>query len=600
VPAQGDDSCPCGSGLSFAECHGAARAAPVVRLRTPPKPDVRERSRARVQRLTTPGRKKLVLAYPPYSTVTAPPLGVAYLKGYVQRTLPDWSVTVLDLNVRAHAEVFEGLRRGPMLPASFFPEGRAGELELVRASETFRGEHDDEFYGDAERVVHYSRLWSRALRGVLHQPTRDQRAFEGRAAMPVEIERHADRLLAEAPDAIGISICYNEQYWSGLCLALALRKRAPELPLLLGGTMFKEGIAREWAPREWPVDYVVSGAGELPLVEILAGRADAGAVPGVTVVEGAELRTTPPFYDTDFEAVGAPDFSDFEPRAYYAPRPVFPMQTTRGCYWKRCTFCNHYRTVGGSYQLRSMSGLIAEMSRHVAAGVRHFTFVDDIISPARFNAMSKAILEAGLSVRYYAMSRPMKHFTREILQRMYDAGCRFVLWGVESGSQRVLDAMEKGTVVAEVERCLELSAEVGIKNHVFVICGFPTETREEFGETLDFLRRARPSIHCVHKTMFGLERGTPVFDHPERFQIERMRPKTTPLLYDFDCGAGMTRGEAQEALDDARPFFRSFAAGKELEKGDFRMRDHMLLSYSRDLRAEADDAARGEAAHPSP
>ncbi len=178
--------------------------------------------------------------------------------------------------------------------------------------------------------------------------------------------------------------------------------------------------------------------------------------------------------------------------------PIYPIQTTRGCYWKRCTFCNHYKTVGGSYQLRTMDSLMSELRRHIDSGVRHFTFVDDIISPARFNNMSKAILEAKLDLRYYAMTRPMKHFSRETLQRMYDAGCRFILWGIESGSQRVLDLMEKGTIVAEVEKCLELSASVGIKNHVFVICGFPTETREEFQETLDFLERVRPT--CIAST----------------------------------------------------------------------------------------------------
>jgi anaerobic magnesium-protoporphyrin IX monomethyl ester cyclase len=226
--------------------------------------------------------------------------------------------------------------------------------------------------------------------------------------------------------------------------------------------------------------------------------------------------------------------------------------------------------------------LVRELASHVASGTRHFTFVDDIIAPARFNKLSKAVLEAKLDIRYHAMTRPMKAFTREILQNMYDAGCRFIMWGVESGSQRVLDLMEKGTNVAEVEQCLAISAEVGIKNHVFIICGFPTETREEFQETIEFLARAKKNIHCVHKTIFGLEPGTPVFDDPEKFGVTKLWVKPSGFIYDFECSTGMNREQARKALDDARPFFRSFAAGKELEQGDFRFRDHLLLMYCRD------------------
>ena len=560
-------------------------------LRTPPTEDARKRSAERCKLLGAPGKKKLVLAYPEYSSVTAPPLGVAYLKGYVQRTLPDWSVKVIDLNLDAHQRVFQRLAEGPLFSPTAFAEGREGELMAVRGAETFRGKYPDDFYGSTERMVQYSLLWNRITRSLLFQPAPYSQAFLGRAAMPERVKRQVKMLLDERPTAVGISICYNEQYWAGLCLARALREAAPTLPILLGGTMFKEGIAPEWSPKVWPVDYIVSGAGELPIVEVLAGRADDGNVAGVTVIEGSKLRTTEPFYDTDFNAVGDADFSDFDPHAYYTPEPIYPMQTTRGCYWKRCTFCNHYRTVGGSYQLRSMEGLIEEMRRHVSNGVRHFTFVDDIISPARFNNLSKAILDAGLSVRYHAMSRPMRHFTDEILERMYDAGCRFVLWGVESGSQRLLDLMEKGTIVDDVVGCLERSAKAGIKNHVFVMCGFPTETPEEFQQTLDFLERIRPVVHSVHKSTFGLERGTPVFDNPAQFGVSNIKPKQTPLLYDFECSAGMSREQAKKVLDEARPFFRSFAAGKALEKGDFRFRDHMLLLYCKDERRNAELAS---------
>ncbi len=99
-------------------------------------------------------------------------------------------------------------------------------------------------------------------------------------------------------------------------------------------------------------------------------------------------------------------------------------------------------------------------------------------------------------------------------------------------------------------------------------------------------------MHCVHKTLFGLERGTPV--NPEKFAITRMKTEGG-VLYDFDCARGMSRAAARRALDEARPFFRSFATGKELAKGDFRFRDHMLLLYCRNEgRAHAELAASAQ------
>ena len=82
------------------------------------------------------------------------------------------------------------------------------------------------------------------------------------------------------------------------------------------------------------------------------------------------------------------------------------------------------------------------------------------------------------------MARPTGDFDRECLVLMYESGCRFVMWGLESGNQRVLDLIEKGTVLEDIRRVLRESAEAGLFNHVFTIFGYPTETWEEARDTL--------------------------------------------------------------------------------------------------------------------
>jgi hypothetical protein len=163
---------------------------------------------------------------------------------------------------------------------------------------------------------------------------------------------------------------------------------------------------------------------------------------------------------------------------------------------------------------------------------------------------------------------------------MHRSGCRYLLWGVESGSQRILDLMDKGTRVSDIETVLDAAAGAGIKNHVFVMFGFPTETKWEMQATLDLLGRHKTAIAMVHRGLFQLEPATPVFDNPARFSITRTWPAETPGLYRFECSSGMSRQEVQEAFARNIPFLRSFGSPLP-ELGDFRFRDHLLLLYSR-------------------
>ena len=108
-------------------------------------------------------KKKLVLVYPAFSTPMAPPLGVCSLKGFVERMLPDWSAKVLDFNLASFQMLFEQLARRPCLSGQQFPEGLLAEVALARAAETFRGQHDDEFYGRPDRYTLYATLWLRLV-----------------------------------------------------------------------------------------------------------------------------------------------------------------------------------------------------------------------------------------------------------------------------------------------------------------------------------------------------------------------------------------------------------------------------------------------------
>ena len=170
-------------------------------------------------------------------------------------------------------------------------------------------------------------------------------------------------------------------------------------------------------------------------------------------------------------------------------------------------------------------------------GVRHFTFVDEMISAKRFKKIGEAILARGLEINYFALAKPTDDFTPEILDIMRRSGCRCIYWGVESGSAKMLRMMDKGNSVEGSARTLEYAHRAGINNHLFLIVGFPGETRDDLDQTLDFLYRNRKYVHSINSGAFVLEPGTPLHDNHRRFGIRKIHPVrslSSHLMSDFE------------------------------------------------------------------
>jgi anaerobic magnesium-protoporphyrin IX monomethyl ester cyclase len=127
-------------------------------------------------------------------------------------------------------------------------------------------------------------------------------------------------------------------------------------------------------------------------------------------------------------------------------------------------------------------------------------------------------------------------------------------WAVESGCQRVLDAMDKGTNLKLIETVLQNSKQAGIWNHAFIVIGFPSEEREEAEQTLDFVRRHSSLIDSIHDSLFALGKYTRVEREPERFRVTVMRDEAQELQswYPYIPEVGMSYFEAM----DFRAYFQ--------------------------------------------
>jgi anaerobic magnesium-protoporphyrin IX monomethyl ester cyclase len=253
-------------------------------------------------------------------------------------------------------------------------------------------------------------------------------------------------------------------------------------------------------------EFVVRGEGERPLLGLLEwmGRGGAGArspVPGVTYAapDGAlvENARTPAMRALDDLPFPAWDLVNL--RRYAAiwrqrhGRFSLNLVTTRGCPY-HCNWCAK-PIWGQRYHSRSPENVADELARlNRAVKVDHVWFMDDIfgLKPGWIERFADCLDERGIRIRFKCLTRPDLLRRPGEIQALARAGCEVVWIGAESGSQKILDAMEKGTRVEDIERTSEQLKAAGIRVGHFIQFGYPGETWRDIRQTLAMLRRVRP------------------------------------------------------------------------------------------------------------
>jgi anaerobic magnesium-protoporphyrin IX monomethyl ester cyclase len=524
-------------------------------------------------------KKTLVLIFPPVTVSTSPPLGIAMLKGYVERTLPDWEVKLLDLNLWFLDNIISGIENGDgKIGDSVFAQIGATKEQFLQATKVFRGVNNDILLTRPDIYEKCGQVFSRFIEFTTKVLARSCAEYERTQKLPSMLQDCFKEILALKPDCVGVSMIFSEQIPVGAALGRALRQQA-KLKVFMGGSCLIEGAEHfmKWYPEA--ADVVIAGDGEESLRQLLSNNYNPKGIAGAVYWESGKVVKEPPVFLKDVDQFGIPDFSGLDLKSYFSPEPIIPLLLSRGCYWRKCTFCVHYFSAGDTYRVRSIDSIIETLQHFVDMGIRNFSFVDEMIAPGQFVRLAQAIKNAGLDITYYAYSKPNRTFTPEILKEIAESGCKYLLWGVESGNQRILDLMGKGTKVQEVSDVMKNAHAVGIANHIFIICGFPTETHEEFADTLNFLDQNKDYIYAINSGPFGLDSGAPINKNPEKFGIvESWVQADTPLggQLGYRCSSGVTMEEAWKNFLKAVPFFNQFHPHASLLAY---FRDHAMLVY---------------------
>jgi len=293
----------------------------------------------------------------------------------------------------------------------------------------------------------------------------------------------------------------------------------------------------------------------------------------------------------DYRNLPSPDFSGLNLEDYLAPETVFLITNSRGCYHRKCSFCNISISFSNQFQQRSVEKIQQDLgSLKKKHGARFIFFADDGISVKRCLRISDFISGLDSPMYWQTMVRMEKSFTPPILRRLRQGGLRLLSFGMESGNQRILDQMRKGTKVEDNKRLAHDVFEAGVAVHINNIFGFPTETEDESQDTLDFLIENKSHVTSVYIEVFKMLEFAPVQLHPEEFGIVRVRRRKIDELipaYFFSAESGMSRKEVKKFFKKVSSSLgRAYPAQKLFLDGAFSAHMFMYLGRFDELTLE--------------
>ncbi len=355
------------------------------------------------------------------------------------------------------------------------------------------------------------------------------------AAELLDVERSAQRVAAFAPDVIGVG-SFTVTFETCLRLARRLKALLPDVPLVLGS--YHVTLVPEQAMAHDCFDVGVLGEGEFTMLELMehfAGRKALADIDGIVYrdiepraggtgdgeTKAGALRFTRP--RKKFKKLDELPFParHLLPANIYRPVPVddhafpkFAMVTSRGCP-HACAFCQKsrsgYRSHSAAYVADELEHLIRDF------GVRDVAFVDSLFcaNKKRVHAVCDELIRRGLHEQVsWTCSSRVEVVDRPLLEKMKAAGCWRTRFGIESGSDQVLDFISKGITKEKIRRAITAAHEVGLRPKAFFMVGHMPDTRETILETIEFAKSI--PLHDVTVQINTLLPETPQMEVWER------------------------------------------------------------------------------------
>jgi len=324
----------------------------------------------------------------------------------------------------------------------------------------------------------------------------------------------------DRPDVIALSFLSTTTYPATKLMAEGLKSTAPDIPIILGGvfaSMNAEHILKD-CPQ---ADCIGVGEGEELLPDYLDNVDNPGSVAGLVWRDGNRVISNPPrpiirdldqfpYPDRDSLPIDFIESLPLDVPAVLSLDKFCTLQTSRGCPYG-CIYCDIPSLSNGKWRHRSAEHVLGEMQLLNDAGYRSIYLTDDhfLLKRNRINAICSGIIERGLEFTWGCEGR-VDSAAVDQLPIMSKANCTFLAYGVEAGTQKILDRLNKNLNLEQIEYAVNEAKRQGIERaHGFFLVGSPGETEEDIKESFRFAARLKLDTFGFNRLC--VYRGTPLW-----------------------------------------------------------------------------------------
>lgn len=328
------------------------------------------------------------------------------------------------------------------------------------------------------------------------------------------IQEYIEKIVEFKADVVGFSLYYCNEAPTKY-MAEQIKKRLPDVKIVVGGP----ATHASYYKGESIYDYVVNGEGEQPLLGILSNIESKIQVEFDEQAISKIIRQ-PENQRYNLSTLPLPDYGDFDFSKYKFPNGAL-CEISRGCIAK-CTFCEE--THFWKYRQRNALSTLNEIEHmYYEHGTNVFWFIDSLVNGNlnELRAFVKGVAEKELDIHWTGYCRCDGRMDAEYYKDLKAGGCEVLNYGIESGSQVVLDAMDKKVTVEEMEANFRDGHAAGIDAMTNWIVGYPNETGKELEDTLTFLWRIRNQglIAVSQGTGFSVGVDTIVGQNFDKFNL---------------------------------------------------------------------------------
>jgi len=372
----------------------------------------------------------------------------------------------------------------------------------------------------------------------------------------------------EQPDVIGISITHTSEFVPALTLARLIKSEHPEIHICLGGATLTEVAYRiHKNPPLWDLfDSMILGPGEYAFSELLdhlEGKKDLSGVPNLVYKANGSIKKSEKLHEFDINDACTPEYVSVRPKS------ALPLETASGCYWGKCIFCYYPKqgTATGDPQYQRTRVRRIELVLEDISKLRDWynpVFIgitDSSLHPDRIEQMAGYNLGQGKKVNFTAFVRFEKEFkSPTFCQKLAEGGFLGGQIGLESGSQRVNDIINKGVDLSDAEVIVENLHKAGILTHLYTVIGIPGETMEDALMTYNFLKRWHEALALGWQIypLYVVEHG-PLNERAAEFGLNTV-PLTDEFLSQFMVY------EMKNGLSQTESMIVAISFGEELKQ----------------------------------